>query len=535
MVKVKCVVCMTADGLATCIAKLCGTCCSHRPATLADCTSTTHKKLRDRLKEAKDKADSPAAQPTGFSREDLFAFADRMTSGMGGQVAAAIKEKTTAAAAPSPERSDEPPKLTAEDLGLSGQPKLFAAHPAQMTDEKLWAPFLGCFLVKSRAELDTIDLIRQTMGQKGQEKETILDSTTPITKLIMGEAADESAFAADPPMVRELAGLFALVRGLPTSVKIDRSFYQKGGTGKMEAEDAVNEPIVSRLERQGRALFLEIIEREIQVHGKESLQYVTGDKGARQQQPWVVRAVLVWLASYARYKSTRGARWVVPALMDLLCTQTSLPVTNHVIPLDLLGFFVQLGLIGLVRDLRQHDVLGDSLAAVEASIINTLAKFKTKFITSSDNVSNAKDLPANLGSAPKRQREGAEGGSPRPNKRQRAAATKAEKAAAAKAAADAKSNLQQDDVTFSGPGAAAGGALAGAGRGAQRVHPGPKVEQADVKVPEAMKPFFKPPGADGLYRKCLNPKCQTTPPPFVAAHGVKTPFCKKCAPGMYGR
>jgi hypothetical protein len=297
-------------------------------------------------------------------------------------------------------------------------------------------------------------------------------------------------------------------------LKIPQSFYQEGASGEMEADVALNAPVVARLEEKGRAAFHAIIERQLVLHANDPVQYITGKAAGRRVQPWVARAVLVWMAGYQRHRAKRLASWIPPPAIELLCTPTTLPILNHESPTDLLPFFVQLGLLMLLQEMRNYGALGDSLAAIEASIIGALAKFQTKFILSHDNVAAAKGAlatPESAGTATasavaaKRNREGDNGPNPKPAKRPRINGL-------AKKLAEKKKELD---------GATASGAIEAGAKG--------PVDWVK-KTPAKLKEHLKPPGQDGLYRKCCNPDCETKPPPFVVRDGTRRPFCKRCVP-----
>ena len=461
---------------------------------------------------------APAGQVAGASPMDWKALATIFGDAMGGKMSEALK-----ALAPSPERSsagssrdkDRDRELpTADEFHLGGQRKLFAAHPANLTESQ-WAEKLLTLRTKSQAHVELVELMRHEKEKAAPtEPPSLLDSQASIEKVIKDDGDDGQV---DPPAIRELAGVMAVLRQLTVQgvdLKIPRSFLQDGATGEIEADVALNAPVVARLEEKGRAAFHTIIERQLALHANDPVQYITGKTAGRRSQPWCARAVLVWMAGYQRHRAKRLASWRPPPTLELLCTPTTLPIINHESPIDLLPFFVQLGLLILMQESRNYGPLGDSLSAVEASIIGALAKFQTKFILSPDNVAAAKGAltasPATGGGAGgKRQRvEDTDLSGQPPGKRQRGGL--------AKKLADKKKEMDAA--------AAAGGSPA----------PGPKAEPIDwaARVPAELKPHYKPPpGHDQLYRKCCNPHCkQKSPPAWVVKEGVRRPFCKVCMP-----
>ena len=422
-----------------------------------------------------------------------------------------------------------PARITAESMGLEAEH--FRIHPIHMKSHADWAPFIASVCGRPVAELELRELLTD-MGNPAttgvvDKYDKILESKEKFVSLFV-DLEEDRAFH-----LRGLGGLLAVSTSLEAhkDITIPAAALAKDAPGDIPAADAVNDTIVSRLERRGRSWFLAVVERLISLHSNDPVQYVSGTRGQRTSRPWVARCALILLAGYRFSMSKRKTTWVPPTVRDLLIALGPLPMTNTVVPINLLPLLVVAGLLATLHDARA-EVLGDRLLALETGLTHYFGQWQAKYIENAlhrdvwkeFNAQGAATVPTTTPKPAAKVTTGGGGGGGAGNGRGGRGA----------------GGVATPQLT-AGPAAAAAAALAAANLLPAAGSPTPPPPGSPLRpsappfsitlVPQPLRGYVTNP-LQPSYNKCMNPAC---PPrgPFAPAFTSKTPFCRTCAPALY--
>jgi hypothetical protein len=208
--------------------------------------------------------------------------------------------------------------------------------------------------------------------------------------------------------VRDFAGLLASMTavaqanaaavgnyGEPT-IAVPKSALTQGETGSVPAEIALNDVAVQRLLREGRSWFVTELAKIRDAHRTDVIQYVKYDskKESKKSVSWPDRYAKILLTSYHQFLQTRPPTWIPLSLTAYLGHQWAWPVRDTPSPLDLTGMWVQIGVLSLVNQCENWDVLGESLQSVRAHLVAAHAAFQAKYVLCSANLQEHKALKA---------------------------------------------------------------------------------------------------------------------------------------------
>lgn len=203
--------------------------------------------------------------------------------------------------------------------------------------------------------------------------------------------------------VREFAGLLASMTAISKHngecesslrITVQRDALSAGAAGSMQAEEALNEVALQRLLREGRKWFMVEVNKIREAHRSDAVNYIKLDtaKNVRRSILWTDRFTRVLLNSYINYLSSRPPTWVPSSMVAYLQAPWDLPVRDAVSPLDLTGVLVQIGVLALVEQCEQWDVLGEAVASVRAHIMAVYAAFQRDYVMTAANLFEHKQL-----------------------------------------------------------------------------------------------------------------------------------------------
>jgi hypothetical protein len=280
---------------------------------------------------------------------------------------------------------------TAKSIGVSAAE--FAAHPLHFTLSR-WNDFLQN--IRGRSDQDRrLDHFKSSLNKdKGGTPKNEDD-------IALRELGSRCTLPGGG--VREFAGLLASITAVGCfnrdcapgdRVLVQRSSLCAGATGVFLAEEALNEVAVQRLLREGRKWFMIEVGKIREAHRSDVVNYIRLDssKGIRRSVLWTDRYSRVLLQSYLTFLASRKPTWVPSSLSDYLSAPWEFPVRDSVAPLDLTGILVQIGVLNLVEQCEEWDLLGDTIGAVRAHLMGSFASFQKEYVQSSANLFEYKQL-----------------------------------------------------------------------------------------------------------------------------------------------
>jgi hypothetical protein len=257
--------------------------------------------------------------------------------------------------------------------------------------------------------------------------------------------------------------------------------------GAVPIQRVLGEALIERLDAVGRRYVYNLFTTVAAEHKADAIQYVRCDvtKNKKYIAAWPHRLIKVWMGSHAKWQRAQPPTWSPPLLNDLLARKWHLPIRDATMPESMLHIFVQVGVLALVLEAEEFEILGDSMLAVETSFRHAFDTFRTRIVLSPGNVAEYKQLAATGGAPAGSGPHGAYGwGKGRSHSGRRSAGAQ-------------------------GPAAAASASSAGASAAASA----------------ARLPSSAP--APTLYYKCMAPNCPNKPPTTAAnpTGSSKSPFC----------
>lgn len=311
----------------------------------------------------------------------------------------------------------EPKELITSD---NMDPHLTSMHPNRLVSAAAWHPFLSAIKGESDADLKAQARIDRSIAADSSASAPIRKASTDFA-----DGAFKSCFFASKlPCARlrtiggAIATATALVRANTVVVPL-ADFVKDAPAGvTVPAQRALNDTLVTLFLERGQAWLHETFKTLEGKAARHAVQYVISDPknpAKRMSLVWTSRYARVLLESYDMFVRSLPVTFSIPDLHDLLCAVVVLPMRDEPSTFDLTPFLVQVGVLALADEVpdASKDVR-DTLLAVLASLSDTLATFRSKFVMVRSNESEWARLclsaPPVAGSGPSRGAAPAAGG-----------------------------------------------------------------------------------------------------------------------------
>jgi hypothetical protein len=278
--------------------------------------------------------------------------------------------------------------ISAKVFGISSSE--FSSHPALFSLSK-WNEVLQTICGRSDRDCRIDQMFRDKL-----EKSAKLDEDIVLREL-------GSRCCLPGGNVREFAGLLAGMTAVSNfncdKIGNDRiivpcSSLSAESSGVIPAEEALNEVAIQRLLREGRKWFMVEVGKIRDAHRSDPVNYIRLDpaKGLRKSTLWTDRYSRVLLQSYYTFLTTRPHNFVPRSLIFYLSVVWEFPIRDSISPVDLTGILVQIGILSLVYQCEQTDVLGDSLGSVRAHLTAAFSSFQRDYVQSAANLFEHKQI-----------------------------------------------------------------------------------------------------------------------------------------------